>query len=284
MKVDAFIPTVYKDLNKLAYVIDNLVLHCQDIADVHVSMPDSSTMKDFEKNGHKVVFHNDFDILNVPLQLCKFRPNWIYQQLLKLCQRVTNTEYYYVIDSDMMPVKELALFFNDKPVLFSFMKTDDESAFMRFIAKATGGDLALWSEYPYATTQFIADCMLFKKQWVDEMVFKYFSSYNDFCLFTLMNTFYRGLRTDSIFISEYELYGQYISKYHCNEVYAVNAERHCIVKNHVNQQYQAFSDNEIEDEIDKAMADKHMFLKLQSGCCSSNIAYAMSKQLNTPVS
>ena len=42
MKVDVFIPAVFKDLNKLTYVIDNLILHCKDIANIHVSMPDAS--------------------------------------------------------------------------------------------------------------------------------------------------------------------------------------------------------------------------------------------------
>ena len=52
----------------------------------------------------------------------------------------------------------------------------DEMAFNRFIAKATGGDLATWSDDEYVETRFIADQQLFKREWVDEMIGRYFHS------------------------------------------------------------------------------------------------------------
>ena len=63
---------------------------------------------------------------------------------------MTKTDYYYVIDADIMPTKELHLEQNGKPVLFTHTNPNDEMAFNRFIAKATGGDLATWSDDEYA--------------------------------------------------------------------------------------------------------------------------------------
>ena len=112
MKADVFIPSVFKDLNKVEFVVEQLVKHCPDIADIHICLPDKTGTEDHELDGHKVFYHNDFDVLPVMREFIKyirFRPNWIHQQLLKLCQRVTKTEYYYVIDADIMPTKELRL-------------------------------------------------------------------------------------------------------------------------------------------------------------------------------
>lgn len=146
---------------------------------------------------------------------------------MKLCQRVTKTDYYYVIDADIMPTKELHLEQNGKPVLFTRTNPNDEMAFNRFIAKATGGDLATWSDDEYAETRFIADQQLFKREWVDEMIGKYFHSVDEFMLFTCLNTYWRNTpiaRTDSIFISEYIMYSLYVEKYHKAEVEVVYAD------------------------------------------------------------
>ena len=137
---------------------------------------------------------------------------------------MTKTEYYYVIDADIMPTRELRLEQNGKPVLFTHTNPMDEMAFNRFIAKATGGDLAIWSDEEYAETRFIADQQLFKREWVDEMIGKYFHSVDEFMLFTCLNTYWRNTpiaRRDSIFISEYIMYSLYVEKYHFEEVEVV---------------------------------------------------------------
>ena len=100
-------------------------------------------------------------------------------------------------------------------------------AFNRFIAKATGGDLATWSDEEYAETRFIADMQLFKREWVDEMIGKYFHAMDEFMLFTCLNTYWRNTpiaRRDSIFISEYIMYSLYVEKYHLSEVEVVYAD------------------------------------------------------------
>ena len=42
MKADVFIPSVYKDLNKVEHVVKQLVKHCPDIGDIHICLPDKS--------------------------------------------------------------------------------------------------------------------------------------------------------------------------------------------------------------------------------------------------
>lgn len=274
MKVDAFILCLYKDLNKLPYVIDGLIKNCNDIADIHVSMPDKHDNVNYEINGHKIIFHNDFDILNIPyLKLCRFRPNWIYKQMINLCQNVTNTRYYYAIDCDIIPVNHIDLFKDSKAIMFKCINENDESGFIRYIAKATGGDLAQFNKDDYAKTFYISDMMLFDKTIVDEMIKRYFVNYNEFNLFTIMNSYYDGIRSNSMFIAEYEMYGLYVKKYHSNEIFEYEITRRDITRRQYDQNQQIFSTDEIELGIKEAKEENKDFLKLQSGCFMSNIAY-----------
>ena len=184
---------------------------------------------------------------------------------MKLCQRVTNTDYYYVIDADIMPTKELRLEQNGKPVLFTRTNPMDEMAFNRFIAKATGGDLATWSDDEYAETRFIADQQLFKREWVDEMIGRYFHSVEEFMLFTCINTYWRNTpwaRRDSIFISEYIMYSLYVEKYHKEEVEVVYADTKQIDKDQFSQNQQTFSEEEISNMVKDTENEGRGFLKL----------------------
>jgi hypothetical protein len=254
-------------------------------------MPDCHGLTTKEFDGHTITFHNDFDILPCMenfLKLIRFKPNWILQQLLKLLQRVTTTEYYYVIDADIVPLTKMSLFDEQgKPVLFSRTNPKDETAFVRFIAKATGGDLVSWTEDEYCQTNFIADMQLFKTAWVDEMIMRYFHSAEEFILFTCFNTYWSNTpdaRRRSIFISEYIMYSLYVAKYHPGETSIVIAETKHINKLQHSQREQVFSDDEIKREIATAVAENHMFLRLQSNCAMSDIKYVRyNAQRNRPL-
>ena len=48
----------------------------------------------------------------------KFRPNWTYQQFLKLFFRHSESEYYFALDSDTIVIKDLPLFENEHPIWY----------------------------------------------------------------------------------------------------------------------------------------------------------------------
>lgn len=294
MKTDVFIPASIKDADKLGILLIQLINCCTDINDIYISIPAiNNENRNFEINGHNVSFFNDSEILDLKwLSLCSFRKNWIYQQLLKLCQNVTKTEYYFVIDADIIPIKPFSLFENNKPILFAKPNARDESAFIRYISKATGGDLAVWTDAEYATTSYISDLMVFKKSWINEMIHKYFSSEDQFLLFSSLITYWQkipNIRKKSIFMSEYELYGRYIAKYHTDEI-AIKS----IVQNYVNsmqmKMIQKSTDSQLNqvyavDEIQKYMQDSikeniYEFIKLQTNCPYSDNKYKKAETSN----
>lgn len=147
IKTDVFIPCSPKDFPVMQRALQYIASNIQTVGDIHVSMPSKGLCRDFTIGGHGVYFHNDEDLVSRRyIGMCRFRPNWIYQQVLKLCQRVTKTPYYFCIDADCIPIKSIELF-NEigQAALFSRTGVADATAFIRSIAKFSGGELAQWT-------------------------------------------------------------------------------------------------------------------------------------------
>lgn len=75
------------------------------------------------------------------LKLCRFRPNWILQQLLKLLQPATSNDLYFCLDADCFICRDMQLVECGKPRLFMSPNNEDEAAFHRYIARMSGGEL-----------------------------------------------------------------------------------------------------------------------------------------------
>lgn len=52
-----------------------------ELKDLHVCVPNKDGMRDYEEDGHKVIYHEDFEVLPVPrlVGALRFRPNWLFQ-------------------------------------------------------------------------------------------------------------------------------------------------------------------------------------------------------------
>lgn len=280
-KVDVFIPCSAKDSTQLQYGLKLLVKYVKNVGNIHISMPDKLDSIDVEVDGHRVYYYNDEEILpRTYIKFCGFRPNWIYQQLLKLLQHVTQTPWFFCIDADCLIVKNFDLFSNGKANLFCMPNVMDESAFIRFIARASGGDLATWNENEYAQTTYIADMQMFNRNIIDNMITKYFHSYQEFYQFTVMNTYWTNsphIRRQSMFISEYEMYGRFCEKYFNDAVQLTPFKKLQIDRNVDSQNSIAYNANDIQSLIDEAVMKNVDVLKLQSNCAASDNQY---KQIN----
>lgn len=266
-KIDAFIPCSPKDRAKLDRAVLSLVRNFKELGDVHVCVPDKTGFDDWEAEGHSVVFHEDFEVLPVPglVKALRFRPNWIFQQWLKLFQRVT-TDVCLTWDADcFLTAPTSAYGAGGRLKLFVQPNESDEAAFARFSAKATGGVLGEWTDCDRWPTQYIADMALFSRKWIDEMVLKFFPSANDFLSFSALNTYWRRDDTrHAIFLSEYQLVGEYEQKFHGGEVETCRLRKRQLDRNQMSQRGSMWSEEEVEAEIAKAEADDTEILKLQS--------------------
>lgn len=278
--IDVFCPCSPKDSLKLSYVVKSLVENFKELKDIHICVPDKTNFKDYEVGGHKVIYHEDFEVLPVrPLvEQLRFRPNWIFQQWLKLLQPVT-TNVNLTWDADCILTKPLSAYENGKLKLFVQPNDNDESAFLRFSAKATGGVLGRWETNDRCHTDYIADFALFNREWIGEMLGKFFPTAIDFLQFSTLNTYWKNNDTKhAIFLSEYQLFGEYIDKFHNEEVEKVQLKKRQIDRNQFSQIGNLWTMEEIEREIQLTKEQGFDTLKLQSNSPLSDVGWKDDKK------
>lgn len=112
---DLFIPVAEKDELKLKYVIE-YALNNLDSKNIFVCSPHNIKNK---INDSKIIYINDRDVLDIPdKSFISFRPNWTYQQFLKMFFEQSISEYYFALDSDTIILKKINLFINEKPIWY----------------------------------------------------------------------------------------------------------------------------------------------------------------------
>jgi len=111
---DIFIPVALKDEYKLPHLIESIYEY-QTFNKIYIVSPDKiNSFKD-----SKINYFLDRDLLpNVKKENFSFRPGWMYQQMLKLFQNVTEKDYYLVLDSDAVLLKPLTIFNENHPIWY----------------------------------------------------------------------------------------------------------------------------------------------------------------------
>jgi hypothetical protein len=112
---DLFIPLIEKDELKLPYVLEHAIKNL-NAKQIYICSPHNIKNKITNSNIHYI---NDHDILDVPdKSFITFRPNWTYQQFLKMFFKDSESEYYFALDCDTIILNSLELFDNNHPVWF----------------------------------------------------------------------------------------------------------------------------------------------------------------------
>jgi hypothetical protein len=151
--IDVFIPCHEKDQSKLRYCINSIRRNVIDkIGKIYICSPTG------EIGYSKCISVKDSDVL--PMPEISYRPNWQYQQLLKIFQKVT-TDLYLVVDVDTMFIKPVKFFENNKPV-FWITHPQDHKPYFEF-AKQIGVNKKL-------NDSFISDFMLFDRGLIRKMI------------------------------------------------------------------------------------------------------------------
>jgi hypothetical protein len=198
MKIDAVICCAQKDYNKLPFAVGAALRNIKDLDTVYIITP--GPIAPLPLSG-EIRYFKDRDVLDIDISRWKFRPNWIYQQFLKLFQCVTTHEYYVTIDSDTVITRPLS-FFDDfgKPIWYCGRDQYHKPYFV-FQKKILG----LERVYPHS---FINDMNLLNRHLIDEMLKR-----NGFTFETFLETSYRIINK-KCYCAEPELYGNYVTKYH----------------------------------------------------------------------
>lgn len=197
---DLFIPVAPKDEIKLPYVIEyankNLSFN-----KIFICSPHTITNKITDSN---INYINDKDVLDVPdKSFISFRPNWTYQQFLKLFFNFSESEYYFALDADTIITKPLPLFANTHPIWYYGWKQNHFPYFL-FNKKFFNLNKTL-------NHTGIGDLGLFNKN-----IIKTFLSYTG-CNSSKELLQKIGPMTNVVFhFSEYETYANFVNEYYPN--------------------------------------------------------------------
>ena len=195
---DILIVCHQKDFQKLSMVISSVKSNIVGFDKIHI-ISNGKLLSD----DPQLVIHNEKDILNVDLSKIKYRPTWIYQQLLKLLQTVTK-QWYLVIDADTIITRQISPIENGNAKFYFNQNNQNYKPYFEFSEKL---------KVPKSEDNtFISEIMLFNRDYVKELFsMNELNTTEDILKFIYENV------DESSQLSEYELYGNFIEKYHPNE-------------------------------------------------------------------
>ena len=199
---DILITLAEKDFLKLRFVIESIEKNLYDYDHIFCV---SNVMVPEDKRINDITFFLDEDILDLDFNKLVNTPDkrkgWYRQQFIKLFQQVT-TDDYLVVDSDVYFNRKVNIIQNGKPT-FLFGNDQHHHPYFQFIKDL----LYLEREYSFS---FINEVMYFKRGIIKDILDRLAVTREGF--FELAVKEINKLKDASGF-SEYELYGNYVTKY-----------------------------------------------------------------------
>jgi len=137
---DIVIVSHEKDFNNIKFIVEyaekNLVFDS-----IHLILSERKEYEDLELiktlTTKPIHHHNETDVLTVDKGRIKYRPNWIYQMLLKMFQNVTENDNFLVIESDCIILNDINFFDGDKTI-FHLCRDQNHEPYFNFSNKILG--------------------------------------------------------------------------------------------------------------------------------------------------
>jgi hypothetical protein len=189
-KYDVLIVVAEKDYNKLNFLINSLENLNPLPENICIVSP-----TDIVEKHKKCIYYLDDDVLDIDKGKIKYRPNWIYQQFVKILQNITPNDNYLVIDSDIFLNKKIDVFLDGKPNFFITINQYHQPYF---------NYLNHFGINKVYDTSFISEIMMFNKDKIKE-----FLSSIGYCEESFLNKSLE-LIDSNCYISEFEFYGNMI--------------------------------------------------------------------------
>ena len=199
--MDVLITTAPKDFNKLPFVVESIVrshakLGLRFFFVSPCAIPDEYMFIDGQYLLDREVVDFDFSLINM-----KHRRGWYRQQFIKLFQKVTSDQYT-VFDSDIWVGKQLID--NERFPTFFIGKDQFHQPYFDLMGEVVN----VGREFHHS---FISEIMMFDRLLIQDMLTRIHVDEQGF--FDECVKFINKAGDPSGF-SEYELYGNYVFKYH----------------------------------------------------------------------
>lgn len=162
-KYDIFLVCAPKDYLKIPYCLNGIHRNMRGYQNLYLCTPHVLPPKMVATIHYPVHYRIDMKVLTATPQRWRHRPAWVYQQFIKLFQRVTENDWYFVIDCDTMINKQLPVWDNaDNPIWYISWEQNNP-AYYNFNQKMFGYGRV----YDHS---FLADMGFYRRAYVDEML------------------------------------------------------------------------------------------------------------------
>lgn len=199
-KFDVFLACAPKDFNKLPYVTKSIIDNVSGMDNLYLCSPIDIPSDIQVKIPYAFNNYLDQNILpEINRNELKYRPNWHFQQYLKLFQKVTK-DWYLTWDCDTIACRPIEFFENDKPIYYLGWE-QNHAPYFQFQNKMIGLGRV-------AETTFVADMNFIYRPIVDEMLSKNGYTINSFIKKA------QEITNANCYMAECELYGSYVWRYH----------------------------------------------------------------------
>lgn len=269
MDYEVVIPAAEKDFNKVPYLVKSIEEHLYpQPLKINVIYQDHADVGPLMNVEHPQYFiYNERSVLNFDPNLAKHfaRPPWIYQQFIKLFQEVTETNYYLVIDADLILNKRIELFDSEEKPFFFLGIDQNHKPYFDYMEYMFG----FGREYNHS---FISELMMFRKD-VTSTLTTYFKLYQSISHQLLNpNRFYTHSElVNELYLitcrwannnwipADYEIYGNFVEKID-RRMYN---KRH--IKTNLKGKYAVWTNSEIEQYIKEMKElDQHEIFTLHT--------------------
>lgn len=197
MKYDIFIPAAPKDQDKLRLVLRQVYKHL-DFSKIYICSPNRIKNK---INSSRIKYLIDDEVFEYNRRKISFRPNWTYQQVLKMFFDKGEEDYFLSLDCDSFILKDLEWFDEGKPI-WRYGWDQNHEPYFKFNKRFFNLDKSL----PHTG---IGDMGFFNKDLCAKFLeFCGASSRKDF-----LDMFCDKIDASCQF-SEFEAYANYVNEYH----------------------------------------------------------------------
>lgn len=233
MNYDIIIVTAEKDFVKIKFVYNSIIKNLEGFDKIYcisnVKVPETLQVPGvlYFLDGDAV----DFDFSKFTGRVA-LRKGWYIQQYIKLFQTLTQ-DNYLVVDADAFFNRKVNIIENDKPS-FLFGRDQCNQAYFTFMKEVFNLDKV----YPYS---FINESMFFKREIINHMSASI--NVDKYGFFDLSVKQLNKMNHDAG-ISEYELYGNYVTK-HFKDSY-----NYKYIKSYLGGKYEIWKESDVQKYVD----------------------------------
>lgn len=192
-----------KDFNNIKFIVEysNRNLNFDSI---HLILSERKEYNDIELlrtiTNKPIYVHKESDVLKIDKSRISYRPNWMYQMMLKIFQNVTKNDNFLIIECDCLILKNIE-FFDGPKTNFFLCRDQNHDPYFKFNSLFGFG-----REHNHS---FISEFMMYDKKIVKDFLERAnCKSVEDF-----LEILYNNVNSEC-YPADYELYGNFCVKYH----------------------------------------------------------------------